>query len=34
VAAALIGGIPRERQWDIDRANTKVVLKRWMQTWA
>jgi hypothetical protein len=33
VAAALIGGIPTARQRDIDRANPKVVLKRWVQTW-
>lgn len=34
VAAAMIGGIPRKRQRDIDRTNAKVVLKRWMQKWA
>lgn len=34
VAAALIGGIPRARQRDIDRRNPRVVLKRWVQTWA
>jgi Nodulation protein Z (NodZ) len=32
VAAALIGGIPRSRQRDIDRWNPRVVLKRWIQT--
>ncbi|SFI67866.1 MULTISPECIES: nodulation protein NodZ [Microbacterium] len=34
VAAALIGGIPTSRQRDIDRRNVRVVLKRWVQTWA
>lgn len=34
VAAALIGGIPRGRQRDIDRWNLRVVAKRWVQTWA
>lgn len=34
VAAALIGGIPRSRQRDIDRRNPQVVVKRWIQTWA
>jgi Nodulation protein Z (NodZ) len=34
VAAALIGAIPRSRQRDIDRWNPRVVLKRWVQTWA
>ncbi|MFH8251576.1 nodulation protein NodZ [Microbacterium sp. B2969] len=34
VAAALIGGIPRSRQRDIDRWNARVVVKRWIQTWA
>lgn len=34
VAAALIGGVPRSRQRDIDRYNARVVLKRWMQNWA
>src|SRR4051794_40238990 len=34
VAAALIGGIPRSRQRDIDRWNVRVVGKRWIQTWA
>lgn len=34
VAAALIGGIPRMRQRDIDRRNPRVVAKRWVQTWA
>lgn len=34
VAAALIGGIPRSRQRDIDRRNARVVAKRWVQTWA
>ena len=34
VAAALIGGIPRQRQRDIDRGNLLVILKRWMQTWS
>lgn len=34
VAAALIGGIPRSRQRDIDRRNARVVFKRWMQYWA
>jgi len=34
VAAALIGSIPRSRQRDIDRRNPRVVLKRWVQTWA
>lgn len=34
VAAALIGGIPRARQRDVDRWNPRVVLKRWVQTWA
>lgn len=34
VAAALIGGIPRSRQRDIDRWNVRVVVKRWVQTWA
>ncbi len=33
VAAALIGGLPRSRQRDIDRWDVKVVLKRWIQTW-
>ncbi len=32
VAAALIGGIPRGRQIDVDRHNPRVVLKRWVQT--
>lgn len=34
VAAALIGGIPRSAQRDIDRWNPRVVLKRWFQLWA
>lgn len=34
VAAALIGDIPESRQRDIDRWNPRVVLKRWIQTWA
>lgn len=34
VAAALIGGIPRSQQRDIDRLNPRVVLKRWVQRWA
>ena len=34
VAAALIGGIPRSRQRDVDRWNPRVVGKRWVQTWA
>lgn len=34
VAAALIGNIPPARQRDIDRRNARVVLKRWVQTWA
>jgi hypothetical protein len=34
VAAALIGGIPESRQRDIDRYSAKVVVKRWIQTWA
>jgi Nodulation protein Z (NodZ) len=34
VAAALIGGIPKARQRDIDRRNPRVVLKRWVQLWA
>ena len=34
VAAALIGGTPQSRQIDIDRWNPRVVVKRWIQTWA
>ena len=34
VAAALIEAVPRSRQRDIDRWNPRVVLKRWVQTWA
>jgi hypothetical protein len=34
VAAAAIGAIPRSRQRDIDRLNPRVILKRWLQTWA
>lgn len=34
VAAALIGGIPKSQQRDIDRLNPRVVLKRWIQRWA
>ena len=34
VAAALIGDIPVSRQRDIDRWNMRVVIKRWIQTWA
>ncbi|MFU0507212.1 nodulation protein NodZ [Pseudaminobacter sp. NGMCC 1.201702] len=34
VAAALIGGIPRDRQRDIDRWNASTVVKRWIQEWA
>jgi hypothetical protein len=34
VTAAMIGGIPRSRQIDVDRFNPRVVLKRWVQTWA
>ncbi|UUT34498.1 nodulation protein NodZ [Microbacterium elymi] len=34
VAAALIGGIAASRQRDIDRWNVRVVVKRWVQTWA
>ena len=34
VAAALIGAIPRSQQRDIDRWNPRVILKRWIQTWA
>lgn len=34
VAAAMIGGIPRIRQRDIDQTNPKVVLKRWVQNLA
>jgi hypothetical protein len=34
VAAAMIGAIPASRQRDVDRVNPKVVLKRWVQTWA
>ncbi|HKP05996.1 MAG TPA: nodulation protein NodZ [Microbacterium sp.] len=33
VAAALIGGIPKSRQRDIDRSNPRVVVKRWIQAW-
>lgn len=33
VTAALIGGIPRNRQRDIDRWNPRVVAKRWIQAW-
>jgi hypothetical protein len=32
--AALLGRIPKSRQFDIDRFNAKVVVKRWIQTWA
>lgn len=31
VAAALLGGIAEHRQFDVDRHNAKVVLKRWFQ---
>ncbi|MBS3649422.1 glycosyltransferase [Pseudaminobacter sp. 19-2017] len=34
VAAAAIGAIPHSRQRDVDRRNPRVVLKRWLQTWA
>ena len=34
VAAAIIGDIPVSRQRDIDRWNVRVVVKRWIQTWA
>lgn len=34
VAAAIIGDIPVSRQRDIDRRNVRVVVKRWIQTWA
>ncbi|MBX3596108.1 MAG: hypothetical protein KF874_00925 [Rhizobiaceae bacterium] len=34
VAAAEIGAIPKSNQRDIDRHNARVVLKRWVQTWA
>lgn len=31
VTAALMGDIPEERQFDVDRRNVKVVAKRWFQ---
>jgi len=34
VAAGVIGAIPHSRQRDVDRLNPRVVLKRWLQTWA
>lgn len=34
VAAAILGDISPSRQRDIDRWNPKVVVKRWIQTWA
>lgn len=34
VAASLIGGIPTNRQIDVDRLTAKVVVKRWFQAYA
>ena len=34
VAAALIGGIPAARQIDVNRANLRIVAKRWFQEYA